>query len=119
MKERNQARIENGTFGFNRFAERNDNGLALQSGGKFDGGKEAAQQLRADYITEMMSVSMAKQYTWHISMAINVLAHNKAEVHLVCSDLEPATYKALQRVYASGKFAADARNTLERCADYS
>ena len=85
-----------------------------QSGGKFDGSKETAQQLRADYITEMMSVSMAKQYTWHITMAINVLARSKAEMHFSCIDLEPATYRALQRVYASGKFATNAKSTLKR-----
>ena len=91
----------------------------LQSGGKFDGSKQAAQQLRAKYFTEMMSVSMAKQYTWHITMAINVLAHDKAELEPDCTDLEPATYKALQKVHASGSFAAKATDTLKRQASYN
>ena len=76
------------------------------------------QQLRVDYITELMSVSMAKQYTWHKTMAINVLAHNKAEEHFECTDLKPATYKALHKVFASGNFATGAASTLKRCVQH-
>lgn len=86
----------------------------MQSGGKFDGRKEASEQLRVQFLTEMMSVKMAKQYTWHTEKAINVLAASKAKTDVECKDLEPATLRVLRTIFRRKLHNAEAQEQLSR-----
>lgn len=90
----------------------------VQSGGKFDGSKAANAQLKAEYFTELMSVPMAKQFTWHVKLAINVLADYKVTANPDCKDLDPLTLEALQKIYASGEFSEMAAPALRRSVLY-
>lgn len=88
----------------------------LQSGGKFDGGKSADQQPRAEYFTELMTVGMAKQYTWHVKLAINVLRTSRVETEISCHTMTAVTHQALQNVYRSGQFDISYSEQLARSA---
>ena len=88
----------------------------LQSGGKFDPAKEAAQQLRADYFSEPMSVRMVKQFAWHSEMGINELHAGRADVRPGCENLNPVTRAVLTQVFSGRNISKVDLEHMSRCA---